>query len=374
MAQASCESSLRPDWLTVSFKSASEKHRQSVWELAQQAVERVAPGLDWKTTFASRHFEDCFQHELGVRFETSPLESDHMPGSTVINFQGAYFALSSVYEQMRLFEQLLKFKGRYHWTRLDAQVTTLKPSQSAEQIVKDVEEGLLWVKGYRGWRASGLRDINGSDVNGLSAHFGSTASDRQATSYNKAAEQGWETPARRDEVRLRGEWAEAHTGAIATAIAGAPSENAAIEAYQRLTSAVIAQHMQYLDLKGHPIPKPKDWARGAKAPKWWNETLETKHEPVKLNRRVKSDVFERIAHMRMQWSPTWAEACAEMVVSGRSESVQQASFDLAQQMLSGLRPEHVQRVLDGLNEEHQAVVLEMLMKAADEAAVHSEVT
>ena len=374
MAQAPCESSLRPDWLTVSFKSASEKHRQKIWQFAQQTVERVAPGLDWKTTLASRHFEDCFQHELGVRFETSPLDSDHMAGSTVINFQGAYFALSSVYEQMRLFEQLLKFKGRYHWTRLDAQVTTLNPSQSAEQIVKDVEEGRLWVKGYRGWRASGLRDINGSDVNGLSAHFGSPASDRQATSYNKAAEQGWETEARRDEVRLRGDWAELHTDAIATAIAGAPSENEAIEAYQRLTSAVIAQHMQYLDLKGQPIPKPKDWARGAKAPKWWNETLETKHEPVKLNRRPKSDVFERIAHMRMQWAPTWAEACAEMFVSGRSDTVEQASFDLAQQMLSGLRPEHVQRVLDGLHEEHQAVVLQMLMKAADEAAVHSEVT
>ena len=148
MAQAPCESSLRPDWLTVSFKSASEKHRQKIWQFAQQTVERVAPGLDWKTTLASRHFEDCFQHELGVRFETSPLDSDHMAGSTVINFQGAYFALSSVYEQMRLFEQLLKFKGRYHWTRLDAQVTTLNPSQSAEQIVKDVEEGRLWGKGF----------------------------------------------------------------------------------------------------------------------------------------------------------------------------------------------------------------------------------
>jgi len=374
MAQAPCESSLRPDWLASSFRSASEAHRQKVWALVQESVERVAPGMAWKTTVASRHFENCFQHELGVRFETSPLDSEHMAGTSLVNYQGRYFALSSVYEQMRLFEQLLKFKGRYHWTRIDCQVTTLNPSQSAEQIVKDVEERRLWVKGYRGWRSAGLRDIDGNDVNGLSAHFGSVTSDRQATSYNKAAEQGWETPARRDETRLRGDWAELHTDAIATAIAGAPSENEAIEAYQRQTSAVIAQHMQYLDLTGAPIPKPKNWARGRKAPKWWSETLETKHEPVRLNRRPKSDVFERIAHMRMQWAPTWAEACAEMFVSGRSDTVEQASFDLAQQMLSGLRPEHVQRVLDGLDEEHQAAVLQMLMEAADAAAVHSEVT
>ena len=374
MAQTPCEGSLRPDWLTVSFRSVSEKHRQKVWQFAQESVERVVQGLDWKTTVASRHFENCFQHELGVRFESSPLDSDHMAGVSVINYQGLYFALSSVYEQMRLLEQLLKFKGRYHWTRLDCQVTTLNPSQSAEQIVTDIEQRRLWVKGYQGWRASGLRDIDGNDVNGLSAHFGAPVSDRQATSYNKAAEQGWDIPARRDETRLRGEWAELHTDAIATAVAGAASENEAIEAYQRATSAVIAQHMQYLDITGTPIPKPKDWARGKKAPKWWNETLETKHEPVKLNRRPKSDVFERIAHMRMQWAPTWAEACAELYVSGRSDSVAQASFDLAQQMLSGLRPEHVQRVLDGLDEEHQAVVLQMLMEAADAAAVHAEVT
>jgi hypothetical protein len=329
--------------------------------------------MEWKETHASRHFETCFEHELGVRFESSPLDAEHMAGSSVVNYRGTYFALSSVYEQMRLFEELLNFKGRYHWTRLDCQVTTLNPTQSAEQIVKDVEERRLWIKGYQGFRSEGLRDIDGNDVNGLSAHFGASSSNRQATSYNKAAEQGWGIPARRDETRLRGPWAEVHSDAIATAIAGASSENAAIEAYQRATSAAIAQHMQYLDITGTPIPKPKDWARGKKEPKWWNETLDTKHEPVKLNRRPRTDVWERIAHMRMQWAPTWAEACAEMVVSGRSESVEQASFDLAQQMLSGLRPEHVQRVLDGLPAKEQDRMLEMLMKAGDAAAVHTEV-
>jgi hypothetical protein len=162
--------------------------------------------------------------------------------------------------------------------------------------------------------------------------------------------------------------------AIATAITGARSENEAVEALQSQTAACIAQHMQYLDLTGQPKPRPKNWARNAKPPKWWSETLETEIEPVRLKRRLKNDVFERIAHMRMQWSPTWAEACAEMVVSGRSDSVQQASFDLAQQMLSGLRPEHVQRVLEGLDPEHQDLVLQELMDAADAAAVHAEVT
>ena len=161
---------------------------------------------------------------------------------------------------------------------------------------------------------------------------------------------------------------------LATAISGAASEDAAIEAYQSACAQAIAQHMQYLDLSGQPIPRPKDWARTSKRPKWWNETLEQQHEPVKLTRKPKSDVFERIAHMRMQWAPTWAEACAQMVVEGRSDSVAQASFDLAQTMLSGLRPEHVQRVIDSVPEAEREGLLTSLMEAADAAAVHAEVT
>ena len=160
---------------------------------------------------------------------------------------------------------------------------------------------------------------------------------------------------------------------LATSIAGASSENAAIDAYQSACSQTISQHMQYLDITGTPIPRPKNWARGLSKPQWWTETLEQQHEPVKLSRKPKSDVFERIAHMRMQWAPTWGEACAELVRTGRADSVQQASFDLAQTMLSGLRPEHVQRVIDKLPAEEREAMLLQLMTAADAAAVHAEV-
>lgn len=374
MAQMPCESSLRPDWLTRTFKSATERHQQQVWDLVQVHTEKISDGRDWEVSNASRHFERCFRHECGVRFEASGLQAERNAGLSVVSFTGTYWALSSVYEQMALIEHLFKFKGGYHWTRLDAQITTLNPTQTAEQICTDVEEGRLWIKGYSGWQAQGLRDINGEIIDGASACFGAATSNKRATSYNKAAEQKWPTPARRDEARLRNDWADQHMTAIATAITGARSENEAVEALQSQTAACIAQHMQYLDLTGQPKPRPKNWARNAKPPKWWSETLETEIEPVRLKRRLKNDVFERIAHMRMQWAPTWAEACAEMVVSGRSDSVQQASFDLAQQMLSGLRPEHVQRVLEGLEPEHQDLVLQELMDAADAAAVHAEVT
>jgi hypothetical protein len=63
-----------------------------------------------------------------------------------------------------------------------------------------------------------------------------------------------------------------------------------------------------------------------------------------------------------------------MVLEGRSDSVEQASFDLAQTMLSGLRPEHVQRVIDKLEPSDRQRALDDLMRAADAAAVHAEVT
>lgn len=374
MAQALCESSLRPDWLAVTFKSSSEKHQAKVWEMVQGHISRISDRAEWETSQASKHFDLCFKHELGARFETQEIGDSRSTVNSVFSLSGSYWALSSIYEQMRLISELNEFEGRYHWTRLDCQVTTLNPTQSAEQICTDIQERRLWIKGYRGWEQKGIRDIDGNVINGASACFGSPTSDKRATSYNKAAEQGWTIPARRDETRLRGQWAEEHMKILATAIAGASSENQAIERYQQACSQAISQHMQYLDITGTPIPRPKNWARGLHKPQWWTETLEQQHEPVKLTRKPKSDVFERIAHMRMQWSPTWAEACAELVLSGRADSVQQASFDLAQTMLSGLRPEHVQRVIDKLPAEEREAMLLQLMTAADAAAVHAEVT
>ena len=373
MAQIVCESSLRPDWLAVTFKSAGENHQTKVWQFVQEAIGRVADGVDWDKANASVHFDRCYKHPIGARFETQEGDGNFAHLLSVFSLSGSYWALSSVYEQMRLIAELHEFEGRFNYTRLDAQVTTLNPTQSAEQICTDVTEGRLWVKGYRGFEQRGLVNINGQVIDGASACFGSPSSNKRATSYNKSAEQGWAIPARRDEVRLRDQWAKEHMNILATAIAGASSEDAAIEAYQSACAQVISQHMQYLDLTGQPVPRPKNWARSAKRPKWWSETLEQQHEPVKLTRKPKTDVFERIAHMRMQWAPTWAEACAQLVVEGRSDTVQQASFDLAQTMLSGLRPEHVQRVIDSVEPAKREALLEDLMRAADAAAVHTEV-
>jgi hypothetical protein len=342
--------------------------------MVQGLISRVSGDNDWETTQASKHFDICFKHDIGARFETEESDSSSTHLSSVFSLSGSYWALSSVYEQMRLITELNEFEGRYHWTRLDCQVTTLNPTQTAEQICTDVQERRLWIKGYRGWEQKGVRDIDGNVINGASACFGSPTSDKRATSYNKSAEQGWDIPARRDETRLRGQWAEEHMNILATAIAGASSENAAIEAYQSACSQAISQHMQYLDITGTPVPRPKNWARGLNKPQWWTETLEQQHEPVRLTRKAKSDVFERIAHMRMQWAPTWAEACAQLVVEGKADTVEQASFDLAQTMLSGLRPEHVQRVIDTVDPALRDALLTDLMQAADRAAVHAELT
>lgn len=342
--------------------------------MVQTHVSRLDPNTDWEILTASRHFETCFKHPAGVRFEAASIDAQRNHGLSSVTFSGQYFALASVYEQMRLISHLNAFKGGYHWTRLDAQVTTLNPSQSAEQIVEDVEAQVLWVKGYQGWKPEGLRGIDGKPVNGMSVIFGAPSSDRRAESYNKAAEQKWPIPARRDEVRLRGDWAERHMAEIATAITGAGSENEAVKAYGEKTAATIAQHMQYLDLKGAPLPRPQNWARGMKPPKWWKETLETEHEPLQKNRKAESDIWERMAHMRTQWAPTWAEACAQLWVEGKADSMEQAAFDLSASMLQHLKPEHVQRVLEKLPHDMQGPFLDDMNRAADSAAVHRELS
>ena len=342
--------------------------------MVQHHIGRVAGDLDWEVSSASRHVERCFRHEIGARFEVSGANSETNALTSVLNLSGLYWALSSVYEQMRFISHLHSFKGRYHYTRLDAQVTTLNPTQSAEQICIDVEERRLWPKGYQGWEQKGIRDLDGNVLNGASACFGAAVSNRRATSYNKAAEQGWDIPARRDEVRLRGDWAEQHTNAIATAIAGAASENEAISEYQKATSAAIAQHMQYLDITGTPIPKPQNWARGKKAPKWWSETLEQDITPLKLTRKPEEDIETRFAHMKAQWARTFAEYLGYRVRSGKSENFLQSSIDTSLQLLQHAKAEDVLRVAEGLPESHRAAFIEAYNGCIDLAASHSEMT
>lgn len=372
MAQMPCESSLRPDWITRTFKSATARHQQQVWDLVQAHTMKIADDTDFEVTTASRHFERCFKHDIGVRFETSSLSAERNPGLSVVSFSGTYFALSSVYEQMRLIDHLFNFRGGYHWTRLDAQITTLNPTQSAEQIVEDINNGSLWIKGYSGWEPKGLRDINGNVINGASACFGAPTSNKRATSYNKAAQQGWPVPARRDETRLRDDWAEQHMNAIATAISGASCENEAIEAYQRLTAACVAQHMQYLDITGQPKPRPKNWARKAKVPAWWSETLETEIEPLRLNRKPVPDIEERFAYMKSQWARTFAEYLSYRVSTRKSESFIQATLDASLALFQHAKREDIERLVLELPEPCRKPFWDAWEGSVAVAASHSE--
>ena len=159
---------------------------------------------------------------------------------------------------------------------------------------------------------------------------------------------------------------------LATAIAGASSENEAIEAYQRGCAQAISQHMQYLDLKGQPIPRPKDWARGSKPPKWWSETLRQKHEPVKLTRKPVEDIEVRFEHMKTQWARTFAQYLGYRVRSGKSDSFLQSSIDTSLQLLQHAKKEDVLEVAQGLPEEHRAAFIEAYEGSIDLAASHSE--
>lgn len=372
MAQIPCEASLRPDWLAVSFKSSTERDRDYVYGIAQECSYRVAGDIDFKEGLRSRHFETKLTHDIGITFESSPIHAALSPGLSVINFTGKYWALSSVYEQLRMISRIHSFKGRYHYTRLDAQVTTLNPSQSAEQIVSDVQENRLWIKGYKGWEPKGLKDRFGEPLGSLSACFGSPTSDRRATSYNKGVEQGWETPARRDETRLRGDWAEGHMTSLATAVLGATSENVAIEALQTETNVAIAQHMQYLSLDGKSAIRSKDWARSASVPAWWTETLEQDIEPIKINRKPQNDCWTALGHMTGQYKRVILECAVDLVSSGRSEHLEQALFDIGKIAISKFSDDDIEAAIGPLEPAMREVFRAQVIKARNSAAEHLE--
>lgn len=374
MAQITCEASLRPDWLSTSFKSATEHHREHVWSLAQAISRRTETSEGWAELSPSRHFDYVLAHPSGMRFESSGRDSQKNPGISLLTMSGVWFATTRTVDQMRALEEIYDFPGKYHFTRLDCQVTTLNPSMTAEGICDEVRAGNLWIKGYKGWEPRGEKDKDGRPTSGLSAYFGSPTSDRQCKSYNKAKEQGWETEARRDEQMLRAKWAEEHTNLIIRGIAGASSENEAISAYTKNVSAVLAQHMQYLDLSGQPKPLPKNWARNAKVPKWWNDTLDQEFQPVTLTRKVTDDLDEKMIHCRKQWARIIAAYMAKRVRDGRSESFMQSTIDTAMEFLCHLKLEDAQEIAEGLPEKEKAYFMECCRRTAELGATHSEWT
>ena len=373
MAQIPCEASLRPDWLSISFKTHTKRSQQALFDWAQKVSERYCPSGDWNELNSSRYFDRAFQFSNGMRFDSSPQTSSKNAGLSLLTFSGEFWALSSIQQQIRLLDELMHRKDRFHFTRLDVQLTTLNPSQSAEQVVQDVEDERLWIKGFNTYEAKGVKDINGQATKGLSACFGSPSSNRRATSYNKQAEQKvWPQPARRDEVNLLSDWAEAHTVKLATAVAGARSETEAIGAFQRTCSATLAQHMQYLDITGVKKPRPKNWARGRKPPAWWREDLDQVVDPVTVSRKPQTDIEVRFGHMETQWSRTWAEYLCWRVATGKSRNFAQSVVDAGFRLFAHAKEEDVLKYAQDLPEEAQKELLEIFNDSVASAVIHTE--
>lgn len=375
MAQIACEASLRPDWLTTSFRSASVDHLNSVFALAQDIAAEVPGQGEFETCSPGQHFSVGFRSPKGLAFmATPPGSGSHNEGVSVIHLHGTFWSHASSELQMRALENLNDFEGRYRFTRLDAQVTTIEPEKSAEEVLEDVAGGRLWIKGYNSWKPDGVRDINGEPCSGVTVYFGAPSSDKRVRTYNKAAEQGWDLPARRDEVQLRQDWANTHTQLIAKAISGANTSEAAYSAYQQACSALIAQHMQYLDISGVAQPRPKNWARGRNAPKWWSDTLNQDFEPVLLSRRVTDDLEEKMSHLVNQYGRIGAAWMAKRVRDGKSASFSQASYDLALRMLQKLNSEDLEELVRELPKSKQASFRKAAQASAAVGASHSEMT
>lgn len=337
---------------------------------------RAVPGEgEFQETSGGKHFAIGYASAKGVSFMATPPNCGlHNAGVSVIHLQGTWWANASSELQMRALEELYAFQGRYRFTRLDTQVTTLEPEKTAEQVLEDVTAGRLWVKGYNNWKPDGVRDINGNPSNGVTVYFGSPSSSKRIRTYNKAAEQGWPIAARRDEVQLRQDWANTHTQAIASAISESGSDEAAFSAYQQACAALIAQHMQYLDITGVPYPRPKNWARGRKAPKWWADTLSQEFEPVLLSRRVTNDLEEKMNHLVNQYGRIGAAWMAKRVLEGKSSSFNQATYDLGLRMLQKLSNDDLEELVRDLPKAKRAAFLKAAQASAAAGASHSEMT
>ena len=119
-------------------------------------------------------------------------------------------------------------------------------------------------------------------------------------------------------------------------------------------------------------PRPKDWARGRKKPKWWSETLEQDFEPVQLNRKPPSEIEVRWGHMKTQYARTFAEYLTYRVREGLSDSFAQATLDAALQLFQHAKEEDVHEMIASLPEELQGPFRDAWRGSVAVAATHSE--
>ena len=269
-----CQESRRVDYATAVFYSATPTHQKNLFEFVIDVGESLAD-FSFHEKGQSPHFDRVFSNYLGCRIELTPVEgaNGRNAGLTALTLPGAAFYCSAREKWVTQLWRICNQNGFRWFSRLDLQNTELEPAWDTERVYEAVEARELWVKGYGRYRPWRETDATGQCPDGMTLYWGSARSEKQGRTYDKARQSGWETPAIRDEIQLRGEWAHSTGRELAARLNAAFDSTQMGEAVESLVTGTLNQHLQYWTLNGTDPKTDKNWQRKAKPADWFSERI-----------------------------------------------------------------------------------------------------
>lgn len=335
----------------MSFFSAAESHQQDLVGEITGLFAELWPTGSWEERGASAHYQFVFSHITGARLELTPPTdgSGRNEGGLLLTLPGGCFWLQPSASSAFMLWRLTHLDGFRHFTRLDFQSTELEPEWPAERVIHEVEAGKLWVKGHRSYRLWAERQADGAIEDGATIYWGSPRSDRQARSYDKAAESRWGTPAIRDEVQLRRGWAKAAGKELVAVLESNLSTDDMDAAIRDLAAGVINKHLQYWTLNGADPANDKNWTRKAEPATWFRDRIGTAVAGISKAPRPVQDLESTVSWGIQQYGRHLAlYAWRRAQESGQPiEEVREGLFEL---MEARLKPEDIASLWPQLGE------------------------
>lgn len=271
------------DYASLTYVSPSPQHQRQIFDACISLGEEIESSWDWAEAGRSAHYGRCFTHPTGMRVELTELDSPsgRNPGSTLLTIPGSCFYVQDTAHQMLMLWKAVSQDGFKWFTRLDFQNTELHPEWDMERVHQGVVNGLLWVKGHRSYEPRGELVSGGICPDGRTIYWGSPRSERRGRSYDKGRESGWDVPAVRDEVQMRGEWAHSYGRELVKALRDRCDSVAMSKSVEELTVKALNQHLQYWELNGADPRTDKNWTRKAKPADWYTARIGKPSEPLK---------------------------------------------------------------------------------------------
>jgi hypothetical protein len=256
----------------------------------------------WSPPQKGRHFAYVIRHPCGIQLQYTPPENEGSPrpalsevqrvlptvGMASVEFSGRCLGSMDCRERMDLFLTLRHWPGYKRTTRIDVQTTLLNPEKDAEFLVREVEAGRLWAKGFSKGQTYLERNLHGEVAGPVTLYLGGRGADKRYRGYDKAAESGWDVPAVRHELQCRAEPAEAVFRRLTTRGKLEDGKGPLLMSAEETTVRdALGTMVDFRDTsRWEGRRKPNRWAQFAPVPDWWERVLQQRPLPLEVEYRA----------------------------------------------------------------------------------------